>query len=56
VLDVINGGGKCSLRDANDPIAHVLRDETVIVPDNTDHGMSIFGKISVGMRTIASIP
>jgi len=38
VLDIINSGGKRSLRDANDAVAHVLRYETVVVPDDTDNG------------------
>src|SRR5437667_250689 len=37
MLDIINGGGKRSLRDANDPVGHVLRHEAVIVPDDADH-------------------
>jgi hypothetical protein len=36
VLDVIDGSGKRSLCDAYNPVAHVLRDETVIVPDDAD--------------------
>ena len=37
MLDVIHGGGQCSLRDINDPVIHVLRDEAVVIPDNADH-------------------
>ena len=36
MLDVVNGGGKCSLCDADDPVAHILRHETVIIPDDAD--------------------
>ncbi len=38
MLDVVDGGGKIPLRSGDDPVAHVLRDETVIVPDDADDG------------------
>ena len=47
VLDVVDGGGKRSLGNANDTVAHVLRDETVIVPDDADDG-NIDGRKNVG--------
>jgi len=47
---------KRSLCDANDAIAHVLWDETVIVPDDADDRNIDVGKMSVGVRTIASEP
>jgi hypothetical protein len=37
VLDIINGGGERSVRDANDAVAHVLKDDTAIVSDDTDN-------------------
>ncbi len=36
MLDIINGGGKRSLRDANDAVAHVFRYEAVVGPDDAD--------------------
>jgi hypothetical protein len=34
---VINGCSEVPLCDANDTVAHVLRDETVIVPNDADN-------------------
>ena len=36
MFDVIDGGGKVSFRDGDNAIGHVLRDETVVVPDDAD--------------------
>src|SRR5216684_3739375 len=47
VFDVVDGGGKRSLRDANDTVAHVLRDETVETPDDADNG-NVDGRKNVG--------
>ena len=38
MLDVVDGGRKISLRSGNDPVAHLLWDETVVVPDDADDG------------------
>ena len=38
VLDVINGCGKGSLGDADDPVAHVLGYQTVEIPNDADDG------------------
>ncbi len=37
VFDVVDGGGKISFGDGNDPVAHILGNETVKGPDNADH-------------------
>ena len=56
VLDVVDGSGKRSLCDADDAVAHVFRNETVIVPDDADNGNIDIRENSVGVRTIASTP
>jgi hypothetical protein len=38
VLDVIDGGSERSFRNTNDAIAYILRDETVVVPNDADDG------------------
>ena len=38
MLDVIYCRGKRSLCDANDAVAHILRYETVEIPDDADNG------------------
>ena len=36
VLDVVDGGSKIPLRNRDNPVGHVLRDENVIGPDDAD--------------------
>src|SRR5258708_31191766 len=38
VFDVVDSGSKVPLRNGNDPVAHVLWHETVIVPDTAADG------------------
>ena len=38
MINVIDQCGESALGDRGDPVRHVLRSETLIIPDNTDDG------------------
>ena len=38
VLDIVNRRGKRALRLADDPIAHLLRVQPTVIPDDADDG------------------
>ena len=38
VFHIVDGGSEVPLRNSHDPVAHVLRDETVIVPNDAYDG------------------
>ena len=49
MLDIVDGSGQRSLRDADDAVAHVLRYEAVVAPDDADNG-NVDVRENVGWR------
>ncbi len=38
MLDVVHRSGQIAFGDGDDPVRNILRVQSVIVPDNADHG------------------